>query len=313
MFDNILIYVDKTLPHDSLVQCAINVAKANNAKVALMGTLAPLDNRLELGIAKDTLGDIYNEQKSSIQIALDKVKAQLKQAGIEAGTQIVKGKAFIEISKQVLRDGHDLVMLLADDQQSGFSKAFFGSTQMQLLRYCPCAVWVVKEDSKAIARHILAPIDVEFSDLEEADINNSIVNVTHGMAKTGCQAIDFMHVWSIYGEGYLAARTALSQQEIKQLRKQRKGELKQKLQELVHQTDWQGCAVKLALPRNKLASAEIVKAVKKRKIDLLVMGTLCRTGIEGFVIGNTAEKILSEVSCAVLALKPPGFVSPITL
>jgi len=43
------------------------------------------------------------------------------------------------------------------------------------------------------------------------------------------------------------------------------------------------------------------------------MGTVCRTGLSGFIIGNTAEKVLSEVNCSVLTVKPEGFVTPVTL
>ena len=53
--------------------------------------------------------------------------------------------------------------------------------------------------------------------------------------------------------------------------------------------------------------------VDKEDIDLLVMGTVCRTGIAGFLIGNTAEEVLSQVDCAVLTVKPEGFVTPVTL
>jgi hypothetical protein len=45
--------------------------------------------------------------------------------------------------------------------------------------------------------------------------------------------------------------------------------------------------------------------------DLLVMGTVCRTGAAGFLIGNTAETVLSDVTCSVLAMKPAGFVTPV--
>jgi len=48
-------------------------------------------------------------------------------------------------------------------------------------------------------------------------------------------------------------------------------------------------------------------------VDLIVMGTLSRTGIPGYFIGNTSESILSQVNCSVLTMKPPGFVSPVTL
>ncbi|CSB52471.1 universal stress protein family 1 [Vibrio cholerae] len=51
--------------------------------------------------------------------------------------------------------------------------------------------------------------------------------------------------------------------------------------------------------------------VTQENIDILVMGTLARTGISGFVIGNTAENIVQSIECSLVALKPEGFVSPI--
>ena len=50
-----------------------------------------------------------------------------------------------------------------------------------------------------------------------------------------------------------------------------------------------------------------------KRFKNIVMGTVCRTGIPGFFIGNTAEYVLSRVHCSVLTMKPAGFVSPVTL
>jgi len=50
--------------------------------------------------------------------------------------------------------------------------------------------------------------------------------------------------------------------------------------------------------------------VKNKHVDILVMGTLARTGILGYLMGNTAKGIMKELECAVLALKPGGFISP---
>ena len=47
----------------------------------------------------------------------------------------------------------------------------------------------------------------------------------------------------------------------------------------------------------------------QRGIDLIVMGTVGRTGISGFVMSNTAEKVLRLVRCSVLAVKPHIFIS----
>jgi nucleotide-binding universal stress UspA family protein len=49
------------------------------------------------------------------------------------------------------------------------------------------------------------------------------------------------------------------------------------------------------------------------EVDLVVMGTVARTGIPGLIMGNTAEAILEQLDCSVLAIKPPGFVTPVSL
>ena len=51
--------------------------------------------------------------------------------------------------------------------------------------------------------------------------------------------------------------------------------------------------------------------VRRERINLLVMGTVARTGIPGLVIGNTAETVLRDARCSVLAVKPPGFETPV--
>ena len=57
----------------------------------------------------------------------------------------------------------------------------------------------------------------------------------------------------------------------------------------------------------------VSELARELSVDLVVMGTVARTGIDGFFMGNTAESILAQIDCSVLTVKPPGFVSPVTL
>jgi len=69
--------------------------------------------------------------------------------------------------------------------------------------------------------------------------------------------------------------------------------------------------------RERLALGEpsdrILAASRRTKPGLIVMGSVGRTGIPGFLIGNTAEKVLRRCDCSILAVKPDGFVSPVQL
>ncbi len=45
--------------------------------------------------------------------------------------------------------------------------------------------------------------------------------------------------------------------------------------------------------------------------ELLVIGTIGRTGFSAAIIGNTAEHVIDQINCDILAVKPEGYVSPL--
>ncbi len=61
------------------------------------------------------------------------------------------------------------------------------------------------------------------------------------------------------------------------------------------------------------AGHAISTLAKQAGIDLIVMGTIARTGMAGALMGNTAEQVLDQAECAVLTIKPNEFISPVTL
>ncbi len=58
--------------------------------------------------------------------------------------------------------------------------------------------------------------------------------------------------------------------------------------------------------------AEIIKASKEYKIDLIVIGTHGRTGISHAIMGSVAEKVVRKAPCPVLTIRHPGhdFIMP---
>jgi len=72
--------------------------------------------------------------------------------------------------------------------------------------------------------------------------------------------------------------------------------------------------IKPRLHMPKGAARKVIPEIAKElQVDCIVMGTVARTGIPGLFMGNTAETILDQLECSVLAIKPPGFVTPVTL
>jgi nucleotide-binding universal stress UspA family protein len=84
------------------------------------------------------------------------------------------------------------------------------------------------------------------------------------------------------------------------------------LRDLIGKDLYDQLSPRLHLP-NGPAQKMIAASATELKADLVVMGTVARTGIPGFIIGNTAESILDQLDCSVIAVKPRGFVTPVKL
>lgn len=72
------------------------------------------------------------------------------------------------------------------------------------------------------------------------------------------------------------------------------------------------CSVELHIAEGlSIADNAILDFIRTHQIDLLIMGTMARSGIPGVFIGNTAERLVTHMPCSLLAVKPGDFVSPI--
>jgi universal stress protein E len=52
----------------------------------------------------------------------------------------------------------------------------------------------------------------------------------------------------------------------------------------------------------------IVEAARKSRSAIVVMGAISRSGYKRLLIGNTAERILDDLDCDILVIKPPKFI-----
>jgi universal stress protein E len=313
-FKNILLIHDPAVPDEGALRRASSLAKRNQARLTLFSVLKDIPPSAYLVEPDRSVSQLQAALSQERSEMLDQQARDIAADGVEVATRVVTGTPFLEIIRQVLREQHDLVILTAEGK-GGIKERVFGSTSMHLMRKCPCPVWVIKPKRAKPYRRIMAAVDVadRFPDEpERRSLNSVIMQLASDLARMDDSELHLVQAWSLYAEGYLEARGGMSDKQIRKMRQELKEQYEAGISTLLSDIELRGIEFHKHLVRSGAPEA-IIKQVSKQEIDLLVMGTVCRTGLSGFFIGNTAEKVLGNVDCSVLTLKPEGFVSPVTL
>jgi nucleotide-binding universal stress UspA family protein len=281
----------------------VDLARRNQAKLTVVDVIEE-----DSWVSGEIYGlESFQELKQLVseerQKELDIVVEPLRQQGLDVRAKLLFGKPFLEIIREVLRENHDLVMKTAQGE-GGLKGMLFGSTAMHLMRKCPCPVWVVKRRENELFDRIIAAVDPDPLDEQRNQLNFKIMDLATSLAKIEQSILLVVHAWSLYGETILrSGRGRMNQEEIDTMVQEAEAEHKERLNNLLQKYKLQDLKYRVHLIKGE-AGRVIPELAGKKRADLIVMGTLSRSGVAGFLIGNTAEKIIHEVDCSVLTVKP---------
>jgi nucleotide-binding universal stress UspA family protein len=240
---------------------------------------------------------------------------------VEIKTKVLVGVQFTEIIREVLRNQHDLLVKASESLE--WMDQLFGSEDMHLLRKCPCPVWLIKPSMPRKYRSILAAVDVNdmYPEMElnsRCLLNQHIVELATSMALADFSELHIVHAWEAVGESELRGSFMRMPEEkvtayVENIRRKLEANLESLMLKVTGDLGQE--ALDYLKPRVHMVKGwerKVIPALAKEvEADLVVMGTVSRTGVPGLIMGNTAESILNQLECSVLAIKPVDFVSPV--
>ena len=317
-FKNILYVADSSGIVLKAFHHAVDLAVRNDARLTVILVM----ERIPPYLTRLTPYLLQQARIEELEAALDKlIEWAASRMKIEA--KIVEGKPFLEIVRDVLRNERDLV-IKSTDHGDGAMDWLFTSTDMHLLRKCPCPVWLIKASEPAPIRRILACVDFNDPDSPDAataeTLNRMILEMAGALADVQGSECHIVHAWEAIGEQIMrSGHTAIDDEQteayIEQVRREHQGWLDRLLSQMrrwIGAETYDAVTPKTHMPKGN-PSKVIPALARDLNIDLVVMGTVARTGVPGFLIGNTAESVLNRIRCSVLAVKPPDFVTPVSL
>lgn len=313
-FQNILYVAEPAVDQSAAMARAVSLARNNQASLTVVDVIPTFS----AGIGMPPGGPITTALQQAImaehQAALERLVEPFR--GTMAITlRVLEGRTFLEAIREVLRHGHDLLIKPAENPD--LVERLFGSNDMHLLRKCPCPVWLMKPGEKDNYRHIVAAIDFDpwHEQSIEQPLNRQLLELATSIALSDFASLHLVHAWDALAEELVHTWSAMpiadAAAHVEDERMRHRAGL-ERLSRRIDKAAGAYLSPILHLPRGAARQVipEVVRAVEA---DLVIMGTVARSGIPGLFIGNTAEAILDQLTCSVLAIKPPGFVTPVTI
>lgn len=301
---------------------AVALANNNQARLTVVEVIDQLPHNTKQIAHTQSLVELQAKIVAGHQQELKMLVAPWSEK-IAIQTRTLIGIPFLEIIREVLRNGHDLVIKTAENPK--LLDRVFGNDDMNLLRQCPCSVLLVKLESPKTCQRILAAVDVDDHYLSEElntryQLNLQVLEMASSLALSEFAELHVVNVWEAIAENMLRGPFSdISENNIiayiKGVEQQHKRNMRVLMDELIGNLGQD--ILEYLKPHTHLLRGspreKIPVFAKAIEADLVVMGTVARTGISGFFMGNTAETILNQLDCSVLAVKPQGFKTPVSL
>ncbi len=306
-FKKILLCTHPDFTDMDIVDRAAKIAKKNNAQIKVLHVIGDYPKDIS------DWWNVRNPEKLRAKIVserqgfLDGLVEHIKGIGVTAvESELRWGREFLEITREVLRNHHDLVCLTSR-HRSKMAKLLFECPSRELLHHCPCALWITRGKVRKRFKRITAALGDK---AKNEGLNTKIVETAASIADSEGSELHIVHAMPIYGGKGLKGERLKGDlmKHLEQVRQEIKGVFSPLLEESGSQLSEDHIHILTGSPL-----AAIPEFVKEMGMDLVVMGTSWNTNIPQLVAGTTAERVLDELECGILAVKPDEFVSPIEL
>jgi nucleotide-binding universal stress UspA family protein len=231
--------------------------------------------------------DIRREANARIETYEKRIRAK----GVKTEKLVSFGIPFEEVIEQTEIHDAGIIFIGSGDLQNRI-----GITAENIIRFSEKPVWMVKKSNSHPARKILCPVD--FSKPSGIALNDAIF-----LARSFSAELVVLTVVEKLRNVYFSL--AIPPANIRQdwVRHEHARFLK-----FLKGFDFEGVTYTKSVRQGK-PDEEIIKVAAEQESDLVIMGSLGKTGLTKVLLGSTAEKVARQIPCSVLVSKKEGIYS----
>ena len=295
----IMVIMDGALQRTPAVMRGLSLARKSNASLLLRSF--EYDRGLERAAKQGFDLTAYLQGRRN---RLEQFADRLRQEAVRVDCGVVWGRPLADhILFEVLALKPDLVVKDAP-KESTLNRAFFSGLDWRLLAQCPAPLMLVHPGSPSLPRKILAAVDPLDEHGKPHELNADILKKAISLSMQCDAALEVANAYEYIPMGgeaeYVGWVPDLTLYE--ELRK-------------VHAEALYKLGRQYSIPPGNMhvlngdAAQAIAGFAAQKHVDLVVMGSVYRTGLKHLMIGSTAESVFDQLGSDVLVLKPQGFAA----
>ncbi|ATG74015.1 universal stress protein UspE [Zobellella denitrificans] len=206
-------------------------------------------------------------------------------------------RPFEAIIQQVQDGKHDLVVK-STHKHALIQSFIFTPTDWHLLRKCPCPVLLVKERDWPMGGHVLAAVNCCSDDPAQEALNNKIIGESAEVARLLSATLHLVNAYPITPVNMALELPDFDPHAYNAAVKKH------------HERALYEYAVRFELEpkvlhlQEGLAEEVIPRCADEINANLVILGSVGRTGLSAALLGNTAEHVIDKLNCDVLVLRP---------
>lgn len=227
---------------------------------------------------------------------LERRAAALRGRGLRVDVSVVWEEPVHEaVIRAAIREKAEFVVAGRHERRANRPPQF-RLTDWELMRLCPCPLLLVHPaSSRRSSDVVLAALDPMHANEKPAGLDSAITRWAAAIAEA--LSVDCHTVHAVPTSAYPLGATAIE-------RKRFDSRIRARIQRLMRKADMD--VQELHLVHGNVAEV-VPDLARELPAQIVVMGIISRRWMKRFVIGDTAETIVRDVSCDLLLIKPEGF------
>lgn len=297
-FQDVLVVLDPTSEQQKALDRALELAEHTACRLTAFVCIYDFSYEMTTMLAGD--------ERESMRLAVLKEREhwaqQLLQSAIDSGlectTKVVwHNRPFEAIVQCVTEHGYDLVMK-GTHQHDALKSLLFTPTDWNILRKCPCPVLLVKDHPWPERGHVLAAVNASSDQPHHKALNRKIIKQAQAVAT---MLRGEVHLVNAYPGTPVHLAIEIPEFNPSDYQNSMRHHHQDAVAALAadHGIAPEFCHVVEGMPEDVIPTV-----AAKIDAEIVILGTLGRTGFFAAVIGNTAEHVIDRLDCDVLALKP---------